>query len=77
MVLNALAKESPVKTIIASSYQATSGAGADGPKELMAEVDAISKGESYEPKEFSRQIAYNVIPQNAPEKPININIGRM
>ena len=63
MALNALAKESPVETIIASSYQAASGAGADGPKELMAEVDAISKGESYEPKVFSRQIAYNVIPQ--------------
>ena len=63
MAINALAKESPVETIIASSYQATSGAGAGGPKELMAEVDAISKGESYEPKVFSRQIAYNVIPQ--------------
>ena len=63
MAINALAKESPVEAIIASSYQATSGAGAGGPKELMAEVDAISRGERYEPKVFSRQIAYNVIPQ--------------
>ena len=40
-----------------------SGAGAGGPIELMAEVDALSKGESYQPKVFQYQIAYNVIPQ--------------
>ena len=33
------------------------------PIELMAEVDALSKGESYQPKVFQYQIAYNVIPQ--------------
>ena len=63
VAINALRKESPIETIIASSYQATSGAGAAGPKELMAEVDALSKGETYEPKVFQYQIAYNVIPQ--------------
>ena len=46
-----------------SSYQAVSGAGANGPKELFAEVEALSKGESYEPRVFQHQIAYNVIPQ--------------
>jgi len=63
VAINALAKESPIETIIASSYQATSGAGAGGPKELMAEVEAIRNGEHYEPKVFQYQIAYNVIPQ--------------
>ena len=63
VAINALAKESPIETIIASSYQATSGAGAAGPKELMAEVDALSKGEPIQPKVFQYQIAYNVIPQ--------------
>ena len=29
----------------------------------MAEVDALSRGESYQPKVFQYQIAYNVIPQ--------------
>jgi len=61
--VNALNKLSPIKTMTASTYQAVSGAGAGGPIELMAEVDALSKGETYEPKIFSHQIAYNLIPQ--------------
>ncbi|MBQ9837158.1 MAG: aspartate-semialdehyde dehydrogenase [Oscillospiraceae bacterium] len=63
VAINALNQISPIEAIIASSYQAVSGAGAEGPKELMAEVDALAKGESYEPKVFQYQIAYNVIPQ--------------
>ena len=63
VAINALREESPIETMIVSSYQATSGAGAGGPKELMAEVDAISRGETYEPQVFQYQIAYNVIPQ--------------
>ena len=68
VAINALAKESPIETIIASSYQATSGAGAAGPKELMAEVEAGLRGEAYEPKVFQYQIAYNVIPQIGSEQ---------
>ena len=63
VAINALNRLSPIETIVASSYQAVSGAGAEGPKELMAEVDALAKGESYDPKVFQYQIAYNVIPQ--------------
>ena len=63
VAINALNQISPIEAIIASSYQAVSGAGAEGPKELMAEVDALAKGEKYEPKVFQYQIAYNVIPQ--------------
>ncbi len=63
VAINALREESPIETMIVSSYQATSGAGAGGPKELMAEVDAIARGETYEPQVFQYQIAYNVIPQ--------------
>ena len=63
VAINALNQLSPIESIIASSYQATSGAGAGGPKELMAEVDALREGKSYEPKVFQYQIAYNVIPQ--------------
>ena len=63
VAVNALARESPIETMIVSSYQATSGAGAGGPKELTAEVEALQKGEAYEPKVFPYQIAYNVIPQ--------------
>ncbi len=61
--VNALNSISPIRTMTASTYQAVSGAGAEGPVELQNEVDALSKGESYEPKVFSHQIAFNLIPQ--------------
>ncbi|MDO5112044.1 MAG: aspartate-semialdehyde dehydrogenase [Clostridia bacterium] len=63
MALYNIHKLSPIQTLVASTYQAVSGAGANGPKELMAEVDALSKGEAFEPKVFQYQIAYNLIPQ--------------
>ena len=61
--VNALNKLSPIKHMTCSTYQAVSGAGAGGPIELMGEVEALAKGESYEPKVFPYQIAYNLIPQ--------------
>ena len=66
--INELHKLSPIKSIVASSYQAVSGAGASGPVELMEQVEALSKGESFEPKTFQYQIAYNLIPQIGGEK---------
>ena len=61
--VNALNQYSPIKSMVVSTYQAVSGAGAGGPVELMNEVEALSKGKTYEPKVFSHQIAYNLIPQ--------------
>ena len=61
--VNALNSISPIRTMTASTYQAVSGAGAEGPVELQNEVDALAKGEIYEPKVFSHQIAFNLIPQ--------------
>ena len=61
--VNALNKLSPIRTMTASTYQAVSGAGAGGPVELMSEVEALAKGESYEPRIFPYQIAFNLIPQ--------------
>ena len=66
--VNALNKISPIRTMTASTYQAVSGAGAGGPIELMGEVEALSKGETYEPKIFPYQIAFNLIPQIGGEK---------
>ena len=74
VAINAINKLSEIKGIYASSYQATSGAGAAGPKELYKQSGDIlkareegGKGNSYgadiEPKVFQYQIAYNVIPQ--------------
>ncbi len=61
--VNALNAIAPIRSMTASTYQAVSGAGAGGPVELMNEVEALSRGETYEPKVFSHQIAYNLIPQ--------------
>ena len=61
--VNALNAIAPIKSMIVSSYQAVSGAGAGGPIELMNEVEALREGKTYEPKVFSHQIAYNLIPQ--------------
>lgn len=63
VAINALNAASPIESIIASSYQATSGAGAGGPIELMEEVEALREGKSVTPQVFQYQIAYNVIPQ--------------
>lgn len=61
--VNAMNAISPIRSMTASTYQAVSGAGAGGPIELMAEVDALREGKTYEPKVFSHQIAFNLIPQ--------------
>ena len=63
VAINALNQDSSIESIVASSYQAVSGAGAGGPIELMNEVEALREGKSYEPQVFQYQIAYNVIPQ--------------
>ncbi len=61
--VNALNQLAPIQAMTASTYQAVSGAGAGGPIELMGEVEALSRGETYEPQIFPYQIAYNLIPQ--------------
>ena len=61
--INALRKLSPIHSMVVSTYQAVSGAGAGGPIELQNEVDALRDGKAYAPKVFAHQIAYNVIPQ--------------
>ena len=63
VAVNALNTDSPIEAMVASSYQATSGAGAAGPVELMDQVAALGKGEKPESKGFQHQIAFNVIPQ--------------
>lgn len=63
MGLNPLHKEWQVRGIIASSYQAVSGSGAQGIEELKNQISAINEGSSIERKVYPHQIAYNVIPQ--------------
>ena len=63
VAVHAIGKLSPIKTMIASTYQAVSGAGAGGFTELEEEVKAISEGRPCEPSVFPYQIAFNLIPQ--------------
>lgn len=61
--VNALNRISPIRSMIVSTYQAVSGAGAGGPIELSEEVEALRSGNPVEPKVFPYQIAFNLIPQ--------------
>ena len=63
MALAPLHEKFGLKSVIASSYQAVSGSGAQGIIELEEQVRAITSGEPFTPKVYPRQIAFNVIPQ--------------
>lgn len=59
----ALNRISPIKAMVASTYQAVSGAGAPGLKELENQTRAYAAGEKMEVSAFPYQIAFNVLPQ--------------
>ena len=63
MALAPLHRAFGLRSIIASSYQAVSGSGAQGILELEEQVRAITTGSPFEPRVYPRQIAFNVIPQ--------------
>lgn len=63
MALKPLHDAFGLSAIIASSYQAVSGSGAQGMIELEEQIGAISRGEKTIPRVYPRQIAFNVIPQ--------------
>ena len=62
MAVAGINKLSPIKSINACTYQAASGAGQAGMKELEDQVAAIAAGEKPVVKTFATQIAMNVIP---------------
>ena len=63
MALAPLHQKFGLESIIASSYQAVSGSGAQGIMELEEQIQAIVNGREFTPKVYPRQIAFNVIPQ--------------
>lgn len=63
MGLNPLHKKWKISNIIASSYQAVSGSGAQGIEELRSQITAIANGNEIEKNVYPCQIAHNVIPQ--------------
>lgn len=61
--INELNKYSKVNRMIVSTFQAVSGAGVNGFRELDQQIKNISEGKEIEIKTFQHQIAYNLIPQ--------------
>ena len=62
VVVAPLHRAKHVKRIIASTYQAASGAGAKGMQELIDQTGQILRGEAISPKAFAHRIAFNLIP---------------
>ncbi len=58
--LHAYAK---IKRMVVSTYQAVSGAGVNGLKELDEQIDCIRKQQPVSVHTFQHQIAFNLIPQ--------------
>ncbi len=63
MALAPLHEKFGLESVIASSYQAVSGSGAQGIIELEEQVKAIATDQPFTPRIYPRQIAFNVIPQ--------------
>ena len=51
-----------INRVVVSTYQSTSGAGKDGMDELWDQTKAIYVTDAPDPKKFTKQIAFNVIP---------------
>lgn len=62
MGLAPLHKKFGLTAIIASTYQAVSGSGAQGPIELDRQLKALANGSPVEKNVYPHQIAHNVIP---------------
>ncbi|MGC6581555.1 MAG: aspartate-semialdehyde dehydrogenase [Akkermansiaceae bacterium] len=62
MGLAPLHRKFGLQAIIASTYQAVSGSGAQGPLELENQLKAIAEGTPIQKEVYPHQIAYNVIP---------------
>jgi aspartate-semialdehyde dehydrogenase len=62
MPLKPLHDAGRLRRVVATSYQAVSGAGVNGIEELRAQTLAWARGEAMVPRHFRHQIAFNLIP---------------
>jgi aspartate-semialdehyde dehydrogenase len=62
MPLKPLHDAGRLRRVVATSFQAVSGAGVNGVDELRTQTLAWARGEAMTPKHFAHQIAFNVIP---------------
>jgi len=54
---------SPIKRVVVSTYQATSGSGVVGQEDLIEGTKSALENKAYDYKAYSQPIAFNVIPQ--------------
>ena len=62
VALKPLHDASRIKRVVVSTYQSVSGAGKEGMDELWAQAKAVFVLGPTQPKKFTKQIAFNVIP---------------
>ncbi|WP_336986256.1 aspartate-semialdehyde dehydrogenase [Altererythrobacter aquiaggeris] len=62
VALKPLHDAATIKRVVVSTYQSVSGAGKAGMDELFSQSRAIFVGDQVEPRTFTKQIAFNVIP---------------
>ena len=62
VALAPLHREAGLQRVVVSTYQAVSGAGKSGMDELSSQVSSLFNQLDFEPKNFSKQIAFNCIP---------------
>ena len=62
VALAPLHRENPIKRVVVSTYQSVSGAGKDAMDELYDQTKALYVHEHKEPEQFTKRIAFNVIP---------------
>ena len=62
VVLKPLHDRARIKRVVVATYQSVSGAGKEGMDELFEQSRAIFVGDQCEPRKFTKQIAFNVIP---------------
>ena len=62
VALKPLHDAAKIKRVVVSTYQSVSGAGKDGMDELWEQTRALFVNDPKEPRKFTKQIAFNVIP---------------
>ena len=63
VALKPLHQVAPIKRVVVSTYQSVSGAGKEAMDELFNQTRGIFMNAAPTPEQFSKQIAFNVIPQ--------------
>jgi aspartate-semialdehyde dehydrogenase len=63
LALKPLHELARIRRVVVATYQSTSGAGKDAMDELFNQTRGIYVNEPIKPEQFTKQIAFNVIPQ--------------